>query len=451
MWPYKSLESYAVLSESLIWGDRAGKRLFGTHGVSGSSGADMTTGFANRLALAFGSVLQPGELIGIGHDGSPYARLIAGAMESGLHASGVHTVSFGVSTSAVSRFATSQLECRGGLHVRRLSDEEPDRLAIEFLDEEGLPLSPDAERKIENAYIQEDMRRMPAHRLGRRKPGQRAIELYGDRLLAALERHAVRDLGYVVVLEHGGEPFDALLSRIFEALGCRAIRLQRAPSARSAAAADLADCVRCNGADLGVRLDAGGQVALLVTDRGEPVGEDMLFVLQTMAQLEQQDSPLAVPVNAPDIDWLLGMAVSGGVVRTKADPRALMESSRHEGLHIHFDGLYSLVMTLQLMAVQGKRLSQLIEAVPAFALFKKQVECPWNEKGKVMRFLMEETKGKKVELIDGIKVFHDEGWTLILPDREEPMFQVFANADSPQMAEELAVRYAQKIMHFRER
>ena len=38
----------------------------------------------------------------------------------------------------------------------------------------------------------------------------------------------------------------------------------------------------------------------------------------------------------------------------------------------------------------------------------------------VMRTLVEQSKDREVELVDGVKVLHDDGWALALPDPEEP-------------------------------
>ena len=45
----------------------------------------------------------------------------------------------------------------------------------------------------------------------------------------------------------------------------------------------------------------------------------------------------------------------------------------------------------------------------------EEVITPWEQKGAVMRSLVEQTQGRNVELIDGIKVHHDTGWVLVLP------------------------------------
>jgi mannose-1-phosphate guanylyltransferase/phosphomannomutase len=73
------------------------------------------------------------------------------------------------------------------------------------------------------------------------------------------------------------------------------------------------------------------------------------------------------------------------------------------------------------------------------------VVTPWDQKGAVMRSLVEMSKDRSLELVDGVKVFHDEGWALALPDPEEPITHVWAEADSDSDARRLAQEYARRI------
>ena len=54
------------------------------------------------------------------------------------------------------------------------------------------------------------------------------------------------------------------------------------------------------------------------------------------------------------------------------------------------------------------------------------VVTPWEQKGLVMRTLVELSKDRRLELIDGVKVLHDDGWVLALPDPEEPVTHIWA-------------------------
>jgi mannose-1-phosphate guanylyltransferase/phosphomannomutase len=158
-----------------------------------------------------------------------------------------------------------------------------------------------------------------------------------------------------------------------------------------------------------------------------------------------------MPVNVPDIVVDLANRIGIRIVRTKADFRSRMAALQKDGFHPVYDGIYTLVHLLRMMASEGKTLSELLTAIPQFALYQQIVECPWQEKGAVMRFLMDHTQNHRVELIDGIKIYHDDGWTLIRPDGDEPYVRILVQATSTDNAERWAVEYATVIQTYRSR
>ena len=61
---------------------------------------------------------------------------------------------------------------------------------------------------------------------------------------------------------------------------------------------------------------------------------------------------------------------------------------------------------------------------------RTEVETPFEQKGMVMRTLMEQLaeEGAELVLLDGIKVITPTGWVLVVPDPEEPTTHVWAKA-----------------------
>ncbi|GGF93053.1 sugar phosphate nucleotidyltransferase [Paenibacillus abyssi] len=443
IYPGKIIEDHTSVKCSIIVGERVSRNLFGQLGVKGTCGIDMTTNFTNKLAMAFGTTQLIGTTIGVGHDASPFAAMLAESFVAGLHASGIHTYDYGAVTTPVSRLATCHMDCAGGIHIRMLPSEDDEQLVIEFMDESGLPISKAMERKIENAYHQDDFRLIKLCQVGRTRDCQNVRILYREQLLQLVEGNMQ---GYTVVLEYDYLNLHQIMPELLESLGCRVIQLNRMTSTPS----ELARWVQATGADLGIRLDGNGQLTVLVTNEGEVVCAEILSVLQLMIQIQSSDAmALHVAVNAPNIAEILAAQYNKQVIRTKADPRSIMEGCQDHGFHVYWDGLYTLTHIMQIMAKKQMSLAELIGMIPDFTLLTKKVACPWNDKGRVMRFLMEQTKGQQVELIDGIKIIQDEGWTLILPDSDEPVFKVFAGSVNQQVAEQLAATYTKMIIECR--
>ena len=74
-----------------------------------------------------------------------------------------------------------------------------------------------------------------------------------------------------------------------------------------------------------------------------------------------------------------------------------------------FDAAATLVKVLDLLAFQQRRLSEVVAALPQVHLAHELVVTPWEQKGTVMRTLVEQSKDREVELVDGVKVLHDDG------------------------------------------
>ena len=106
------------------------------------------------------------------------------------------------------------------------------------------------------------------------------------------------------------------------------------------------------------------------------------------------------------------------------------------------DALFALGKVLELVASSDAPLSHVTAQVAVTHLAHLQTDCPWDLKGAVMRRMTEKLRDGRVSLVDGIKVFLDRSeWALILPDAEEPLFHVYAEAGDDGRAGALAADY----------
>jgi len=83
--------------------------------------------------------------------------------------------------------------------------------------------------------------------------------------------------------------------------------------------------------------------------------------------------------------------------------------------------------------------------LPRTHVVHDSVVTPWDQKGMVMRSLVEMSKDREVQLIDGVKVRHENGWVLALPDPEEAITHVYAEGPTDAEAKGLAKEYVRRI------
>ncbi|MBM3274128.1 MAG: mannose-1-phosphate guanylyltransferase, partial [Candidatus Sericytochromatia bacterium] len=218
----------------------------------------------------------------------------------------------------------------------------------------------------------------------------------------------------------------------------------------------LANVVTALKADFGVQIDAHGERLTLVDNKGHIIFDERL--LATVAQLTFQAKPgstVGLPVNASSVLERIAARHGGSILRTKANARALMEAAKDrkvlwagtEGrfilpaLHPGFDAMIAVAKITEALAITGKSLDEVTSEVPEFYHFHEKIPCPWEQKGTAMRVLVEQTRDKKVDLLDGIKVHVGDSWVLALPDPVEPLVHLFADGTSIIETEELLQEY----------
>ena len=117
--------------------------------------------------------------------------------------------------------------------------------------------------------------------------------------------------------------------------------------------------------------------------------------------------------------------------------------------HPSFDGLYATVRLLELLIGAKRTLSEVIDATPPVHVARLQVDCPWEEKGRVMRMLAQDPETERTRQVDGVKHQRDGEWVLVLPDADRPLFNVYAEANDDDRAWTLVQEYADRLERMR--
>ncbi len=466
VYPHKRIEAGATVTSSLIWESKGLRALFGTDGVSGLVGLDVTPEMALGLAQAYGSTLAAGSHVVVSRDTSTSARMIKRAVIAGLNSTGVHARDLRVTSPSISRFATRDTRCVGGIHIAG-SQENPATLSIRFFDAHGMDLSPGAQKKAERLYFRGEFRRSFFDKVGEIIYPPHALEYYTAGVREALRPRADgRRMTVVADLGHGAAAL--VLPRIASDWGVELVALNPFLDAertfatkadREHSDALLSSAVESFEADLGVSFDPSSERIRLVGPGGSfiPPRSAMHAVVDLWCRADDTDLKVAVPLTSSRVVEELARAHGHDVVRTGRSPRELSATaaSGSVGLAISedggfilprflaaFDAVVAVGMIVGLLRESEESLDRVVERLPEHHLAERTLRCPASAKGAVMRAVMDEARGKPVELTEGVRVLSDETWALVLPHPADPAVQVFAEGASDEEAAELAERYA---------
>ncbi len=467
VYPYKTVEPGAIINSSIVWESRGARSLFGRLGVAGLANVDISPELAVRVAMAYATTLKKGASVTVSRDTSRAARALKRAVMVGLNTAGVNVDDLEVGTVPVTRFQVRTERSQGGITVRLAAD-DPQSVVIRFFDDDGIDIDGAAQRKIERLFHREDFRRALASEIGDIGFPPRALEFYTAALIDTVDIEVIRSAGFKVVLDYAYGSASFVMPNVLAKLGAEVLTVNPFASTAGAVAFDRRDhairvgnLVKASGSHLGVVIDPDGEHLTMVDDEGRVLTDDQaLFALLTLVLQTTEHARIALPVSVSHVAEDLARNHGAELRWAKLSASNLMELAAEPGMSFAasqdggfifpeflpaFDATAAFVHLLGLLAHTGLRLSKVVSRLPRIHVASESVITPWEQKGLVMRTLVEQSKDRDLVLVDGVKVLHEEGWALILPDTEEPVTHIWAEGPSDGEARRLAQEYARRI------
>lgn len=451
VWPDKLVDAGAEVDANLVWGSKTGRQIFGNRGVTGDVNVELTPEFLAKLGAAFGSVHGNKAKLGVSCDGSPAATMLRNAFVSGLVSSGTRVFDFGRQLLPVMRSGIRFYRLDGGVHISACSGEKS-RLVLDFLDKSGNNIERSAERKIENIFNRDDFNRCSCGCIHEITEVRGYDEFYLKNIMRGVKSEKLK---FRIALNTTSPLHSKVISDLLTELGSNVKTVNDQDGGlEPISMGGFASSVAKGGFDLGVSIEESCEKMVLVDKRGRIVLEDMFIALISLVLLRNlEGGTVVVPLSASQAVEKIADKYHGKVIRTKNSSRDVMGRllGRNTGedlldqFTLHFDAITGLVRLLDYMAVNELGLSELIDMLPEIHMHRQEVECGWSSKGKVIRRLIQENSGNKVETLEGVKVYNERGWVLVLPDAEKPMVKVIGESTTAEFAEELTNIYARKV------
>lgn len=459
VWPGKIVDAGAEVNSNMVWGARYTKSIFGHRGIAGEINVDITPEFASKLGAAYGTTFKNGAKVAISSDNSNCANMLKMSFAAGILSSGVEVFDMGRLLLPMARSGIRFYKLNGGIHISTSTDDEA-RLFIDFLEGNGATVGRSTERKIENAFIREDFKRSSGKAIKRITPVFGVDSFYRGNILNSIKSEK---LFYKVVINSRSDFVTDTLKELLLELGCQVdstkLKIVNTSTRRELMTSNEIDYftgyVRMSRANLGVSVEETAEKMILVDELGRVVSGDRFTALASLIVFKNLSGGTAfVPVSSSNVIEKIAREYNGRVVRTKTSEQDMMsklldgnpKGGALEQFALYFDAIAGLIRILDFMNVNGYKLSQLVDMIPEIHIRDKTVQCPWEAKGRVIRELMQQTQGHDIETLEGVKIFHEGGWVLVLPDTEKPLCRVIGEGYSEEYAEELTGMYVQKVL-----
>jgi len=428
-------------------------KLFGTSGIRGEAKTFLKSQFCFDIGRVFAKFLKrhrAKKKVALGMDPRSSSQRIKKAFARGLLYEKIKVIDEGIVPVPAMNWILIKDKTLGGSVMITGSHIREDHNGLKFFFQKKEILKKH-EREIEEIYEKEKEKvKFPGFKPLPKET--KAKRLYLEMLLA------LANLPYPewkVVLDLGNGCQAKIMPTLFKKLKIKTYLINDKPSSKSFIARDtetedavsmLQKEVKKRKADFGIAFDGDGDRVVFVDEKGNFIPGD--YSGSIIAKYSPGDK-VVVPINASQVVEYIGKKV----IRTKVGSPYVVEAMEKYKVNFGFeangggisreimlsrDGGSTAIKMLNILKKTGKKLSQLVNEFPRFFLYRTKVDCPSEFNQIILKKAKEKFKGKKIEEIDGIKIWvKDTSWILFRPSSNAPEFRVFAEAKTKGEAEAL--------------
>lgn len=444
-------------------------RLFGTDGVRGVAGSELTIELATKLGQAGAYVLTKEQAhkptIIVGCDTRISGGMLASALMAGICSVGANAIFAGVMPTPAIAYLTRKHKVDAGV-VISASHNPMEFNGIKFFNGDGYKLSDALEDEIE-ALIANDMKDITlptGSEIGKIEYRFDLIREYID----FMKKTVPVDLtGMKIVIDCAeGASYKTSVETLRE-LGAELVAIHTNPDGTninsncgSTHMEELQARVVYEKAAVGLAFDGDADRMLAVDENGKMVDGDEIMAICANYMKEKgtlKKDTVVVTVMSNLGFTLMGQERNLHIEKTKVGDRYVLENMLANGYnlggeqsgHVIFlddnttgDGLLSALHLLQVMVDTGNPLSELAQVMEVLPQALVNAKVPNHKKESFMEY--PEIAGAIAELEEK---FAGEGRVLIRPSGTEPLVRVMIEGKNQTQIEEEAKKLAELIMN----
>jgi len=442
-------------------------RMFGTDGVRGVAGIELTAKLATQLGQAGAYVLTKEKAhkptILVGCDTRISGDMLANAMMAGICSVGANAIFAGVIPTPAIAYLTRMHKVDAGV-VISASHNPMEFNGIKFFNGEGYKLSDELEDEIE-AIIESNMKNLPfasGESIGRVEYGFDLKDEYVEFMKKSVP---VNLTGLKIVLDCAEGAAHYTSVKTLKELGATIVPIHVSPNGTninhlcgSTHMQELSQTVVREKADLGVAFDGDADRMLAVDETGKIVDGDELMAICGMYMKEKgllKKNTIVVTVMTNLGFTLMGEKEGIHIEKTKVGDRYVLENMRQNGYniggeqsgHIIFldnnttgDGLLSALHLLEVMVEKKKTLSELSTIMEVLPQALVNAEVPNQKKETYMEYNPISEAIAELE-----EKFQGEGRVLIRPSGTEPLVRVMIEGKNQKVIDAEAKKLADLI------
>ncbi|MDE1845559.1 MAG: phosphoglucosamine mutase [Thaumarchaeota archaeon] len=440
-------------------------KLFGTNGVRGVFGEDLTLDFISKITLSIASFFKKGPIL-VGYDGRESSIAISKIVTAALSSAGLDSAVCGLVPTPCLQFATKQLGYNGGIMITA-SHNPPQYNGLKVIAKDGIEISREDELQVEKFYFTKKCK--VTKKFGSITKESNAVSTYISGIKKQVNASKIRSQNLKIVLDLGNGAQAVTAPTLCKELGCETVLINekidgnfpgRGSEPTPQNLDKLSNMIIRSKADFGIAFDGDGDRSIFCDESGKILTGDRSALLLSQYILRRQPkSKIITSVNSTYVIEKIAADSESQVLRTRVGSVEVSRKMVKENAIIGFeenggfmygkhnqvrDGSMTMAILLDLLASSKNSLSQEMDALPPSFTTKGKIECSKDDFKKIMKIL--KTEPYKKDLTDGIKLsLDDSSWIMVRLSGTEPIARIYAESSSQSKLDEIFTKYLKKV------
>ena len=435
--------------ETIKGSSQNSKHLFGTSGIRGVVGDELSPSFCRQVAQAIGTSLELGSEVCIATDTRNSRETVKESVLSGLLSTGIDIFDLGILPTPVLAFLTHEMGYSTGIMITA-SHNPPEFNGLKLFNSSTLGYSPQQEAVIERIFNAKDFRNQNSGKLNYNGGSE---ERYFSFIQSSLSNI---NSNLRVVVDPGNGAASGFASQLFSKLGFEVLSINdepdgnfpgRNPEPKADTLSGTIKHLRSRDADLAVCFD-GDADRVVFCDREGFLGlDEMIAFISRIKVLESGKNEVATTIETGKLIDLALADLGTRVVRGRVGDVhvAYLAEELNAAIGVEPVGVYIMpeigyypdsiyaALTLLSQIKDPAEIRSFIKGLPRLALEKKKITCPNHLKMPVMGNLEKQAhcfSPDELNTLDGLRFEFADSWMLIRASGTEPVIRVIAESES---------------------
>jgi len=434
-------------------------------GLRGIIGKSLDPLLAIRYTVAFASTLESRGPIVLTRDGRTTGSMLAQAISSGLLAMGRQVIYADVAATPTTGVLVREHQAAGGIQISA-SHNPPEYNGIKLFNQHGRVIPAREGERVIDAYRNFKFPTVPHQQVGKLYVTEDSTSAHLKAVLATVDVDAIRNKRYKVVLDSHHGAGSVLGRKLLEALGCQWQILgetpdglfQRSPEPTEENLQQTTALAKQLGADVVFCQDPDADRLAVIDESGKYIGEEYTLAITLNQALKSRQGPVVINCSSSKMsedlcrrygcELFFSPVGEANVTDLMLEKEAVYGGEGNGGpidprVGYVRDSFVGMAQILDAMAQENKTVSQLVNDIPRYSIFKSKIELARDQVPVLFGALNSEFSNAKISRMDGMRIDWDDRWMLVRPSNTEPIVRAIAEAPDPQGARELCDRAAE--------